>query len=85
MTVGCSAVDRIRIITFQSTRPRRGAIPVYGQLSIRVLPCVFQSTRPRRGAIWNVFAPDLSAPYQVSIHAPPEGRDSFDKSRHKAE
>ena len=35
--------------------------------------CVFQSTRPRRGAMLGTVRDRIGT--EVSIHAPPEGRD----------
>ena len=61
---------------FQSTRPRRGAIR-WSQRSLRRMPVhAFQSTRPRRGAIASSAVALMLQGTWVSIHAPPEGRDS---------
>ena len=59
-----------RILSFQSTRPMRGATDQLG-----VLPEVetFQSTRPMRGATFAAQSFKLRS--RISIHAPHAGRD----------
>ena len=74
----CSG-GHLPVIKFQSTRPRRGAISLPRKCLVPGSSSLFQSTRPRRGAmVRSVFG---SRFVQVSIHAPPEGRDLEDRNR----
>ena len=66
--------------SYQGFNPRApgGARCIWQFCHFVVLIARFQSTRPRRGAIYEPRY--MTAPWKsVSIHAPPEGRDSLEK------
>ena len=63
---------RSRQKKFQSTRPMRGATPIY---AVRIGTKEFQSTRPMRGATFSTFFSCKTS--VISIHAPHAGRDSW--------
>ena len=63
--------DQMTSITFQSTRPIRGAT---ASTALVIIWPVFQSTRPIRGA--TVVHAVVAAAIAISIHAPHTGRDS---------